>query len=253
VGPPAPECARESASKLGAFLQYYAHLPTVILKKKNMMPQKRYNVFGNIHKALRRMLFDIQTKIQQTDFSAPEAAEIIGSLKQILEYYDEHAVHEDKFLISRIVMHEPKLAESLEKDHVIDHKLSQDLAKLVHEFETSPETREETGSKIFYAMNEFIAFNLYHMNKEETELLAVLWKHYSDEQIINMEQEILAYIDPGILMEESRWMMRSINNREISEWLHGVRIAAPDDLYRIFIKMAETELTHDRFKQLQLN
>ena len=74
-------------------------------------------------------------------------------------------------------------------------------------------TKELSGNQLFLTLNEFIAFNLYHMNKEESLLLLALWKHFSDEEIRQMEQAIMAVIDPQVLLEESRWMMRSISTR----------------------------------------
>lgn len=212
---------------------------------------KRYNVFNNIHKGLRGMLFSIQLKVQRTDFALPEAAAVMAELEQVLDFFDEHADHEDRYLLANIVKQEPQIAASLEQDHVIDHELSHKMRDLIAEWKKGINVYE-AAEDVFYAMNEFIAFNLYHMNKEERELLPLLWKHYSDADIHGMEQQILASIDPQVLMAESRWMMRSINDQEIRTWLGGVKMGAPAPVYNAFVGMAAEELSQARFKGLQL-
>ncbi|PSR51901.1 hypothetical protein AHMF7605_28750 [Adhaeribacter arboris] len=220
-----------------------------------MRTVKRYNVFNNIHKALRSMLFDLQSKIQQTDFTELKADKVIAEMERVLYFYDEHADHEDRFILAHIVHQEPQLTEELEKDHVIDHNLSADLRQFISNWRQakSVEEKELSGKQIFYALNEFIAFNLYHMNKEENQLLLALWKHFSDKEILRMEQQIMASIDPQVLMEESRWMMRSINNAEILEWMDGIKVSAPAPVYEVFLQMAADELPQVRFRELKFN
>jgi len=201
------------------------------------------------------MLFSTQIKWQQTDFSSGDSTRIADLLGTVLYYYDEHADHEDKFILSKIIAQEPQIAGALEEDHVIDHELSKKLGSLLTGLKnaSSDEAKEAAAASVFYALNEFIAFNLYHMNKEETTLLPLLWRHFSDEEILDMQNNIISSINPEILMEECRWMMRSINNREIQEWLGGVKVSAPPAVYNSFVQMAADELPQERFAALHLS
>ena len=219
-----------------------------------MTQEIRYNVFNNIHKGLRAMLFTVQMNMQQTDYASPEADTIIAELEKVLRYYDEHADHEDRHILANIIQQEPQIAKALEEDHVIDHQLSEKLRDMLYKWKGAATTGEknEAASATFYALNDFIAFNLYHMNKEETALLPLLWKHFSDAEIMDMEHQIVASINPEVLMDESRWMMRSISNAEIKAWLGGVKAGAPDFVYQSFVQMAAEELPAQRFATLQL-
>jgi len=201
------------------------------------------------------MLFSIQMNVQKTDFSAPEAAATVGELERVLNYYDAHASHEDQYFLSNILKLEPQLAKAFEDEHIIDHRLSNDLRRQINIWKNSASLKEQetAGREIFYALNAFIAFNLYHMNKEENELLLVLWKHFTDEEIMGMEQQLLATVPQQDLIEESRWMMRSLNTREITEWLGGIKHAAPVPVYESYVQMASEELSADRFSTLNLS
>lgn len=217
------------------------------------MTNQRYNVFNPIHKGLRGMLYDTAIRLQQTDLSQPEAAPIIDQLEQILLFFDTHAEHEDRYILPHIRKHNAQLIDELEKDHEIDHRLTETLFTKIREWKaaSSDENRESNGQRIFFAFSEFIAFNLYHMNKEENVLIYLLWKHYTDAEIRGMEEQILRAIPPQILLTESRWMMRSINDREIIEWLAGVKQGAPAEVFAGFLNLATEELPPQRMATIR--
>ncbi len=216
------------------------------------MQNQRYNVFNQIHKGLRGMLYDTATRLQQTDFSQPEAGEAVAQLKQVLLFFDEHAEHEDRFILPHIRKQNAQLIDELEKDHEIDHQLTQTLFQHIEDWETKTTAaqREATGQCILLAFSEFIAFNLYHMNKEETVLINLLWEHYTDADIRQMEHEIIEAIHPQTMMVESRWMMRSINDKEVIEWLTGVKQGAPEVVFDTFLQIAKEELPSERLTKV---
>ena len=106
----------------------------------------------------------------------------------------------------------------------------------------------EQGRLLFYAFNEFIAFNLYHMNKEEIELNATLWKQYSDQEIKGIEKKIVQNTPPEKMARYAKWMIRGINDRELIHWLAEVRKSAPAPVFEMLIGIAEKELTSERYE-----
>lgn len=194
-------------------------------------------------------MYDTALRLQTTDLSAPDAAEVVNTVSLVVDLFDEHAHHEDKFVLPMVEKHNPTLVADFEKDHELDHKLSEGLRQQVTSWKnaTTPQERNITGQGIFYAFNEFIAFNLYHMNREEDTLLATLWKHYTDEELHAASQAIVASIPPDVLMLESKWMMRSMNNAEITEWMTGIKYGAPAEVFAAYLQMAEQELPAERF------
>lgn len=212
------------------------------------MSEQRYNVFNQIHKGLRGMLYDTALCIQQTDFTQPEAESTVNQLEQVLHFFDEHAKNEDQFILPHIRQHNARLIDELEKDHDIDHRLTETLLDHIKDWRATDTAvpRETIGQRIGYAFNEFIAFNLYHMNKEENVLMYLLWKHYTDAEIRQMEAQILQSIPLPTLLAESRWMMRSINDKEVIAWLSGVKQEAPAPVFDTFLGIANDELSLER-------
>lgn len=216
------------------------------------MSENRYNLFNQIHKALRNLLYSTALDIQRTDFSMASAGETIDKVLLVLDLFEEHAHHEDMHILSMVAKCDAKLAAEFESDHEIDHKLSETLREHSAAWQKATNNKERIalGQAIFYGFNEFVAFNLYHMNREENILLFTLWKHYTDQDLLMAEKAIIESIKPETLMLESQWMMRSLSNTEIVSWLSGLRLHAPGEVYNIYVNMVQQELEPARYNNI---
>lgn len=214
---------------------------------------QRFNLFNRVHKGLRGFLYNVALSIQQTDFARPQAVETIEKLEQLMHFFDKHANVEDQFILPLVTRHNEALVNDMEKDHEVDHRLIEELMDQIDVWKnaTQPDTKVSAGRKIFYAFNEFIAFNLYHMNREENELMCTMWQHMTDDEIREIEQQIIQSINPEVLFEECRWMMRSISNTEIIEWLAGVKMNAPEPVFLQLCAIGTEELPAERWEEIQ--
>lgn len=218
------------------------------------MQQSRYNIFNQIHKGLRAMLYDTALRIQQTDFSQEEqAVPTIQQLEKVLAFFDKHADHEDEYILPAIRKHARLLVEELESEHATDRSLSLSLGKHIRDLLIAQhaDAKKKAGLHMLYDFNSFIAFNLYHMNKEELLFNQVLWEHYTDEEIFLINHALVATVPPDEVMALSRWMMRGINNEEAIGWLNGVKNNAPAEAFGVFMTLAEEELAPERLKDVQ--
>ncbi|HEX2630917.1 MAG TPA: hemerythrin domain-containing protein [Chitinophagaceae bacterium] len=213
----------------------------------------RFNTFNQIHKALRALLYDAALTLQQTSFSNPDEAEdALEKLRIVLDVFDKHAQHEDHFILPAIQQYEPSIADSFEQEHVEDHELAEKLRNLMLLFEKQqdPRKKEETGHAILHAFIAFLSFNLDHMAKEETVLNDRLWRYYSDAEIIALNQKIVASIPPAEMQFTAAWMMKGMNNTEITGWLKVVQKTAPEVVFSMLFSIAEKELPAMRFRRI---
>ena len=161
---------------------------------------KRFNVFNQIHKALRALLYETAIAFQHTDFcQAEDADRAFEKLEAVLKVFHAHAEHEDGFLLPAVERFNPVLVKEFESEHEKDEFLTHRLRSLVLVFRhaTCTSSRIEAGEAIFKAFNEFIAFNLYHMNKEEEKLNASLWSNYTDTEIMAIQKKLIANNSTG--------------------------------------------------------
>lgn len=216
----------------------------------------RYNIFNQIHKALRAMLYDTALILQQTDFNQPDETEpTLQRLKLVLDLFDQHAHHEDSVILPAIQEYEPSISDCFCQEHVEDHELAEKLRGLVEGFEKISDAQEQVkkGQAILHAFIGFMTFNLEHMGKEETILNDRLWRHYSDAEIVGLNEKILANVDPRVLGITSGWMMKAMSNSEITGWLKAVQRNAPEAVFSNLFSIAEKELPAQRFRQILEN
>lgn len=217
---------------------------------------QRFNAFLLIHKGLRAMLYDVSLSLQHTDFAhATEYPESLDRLALTLDIFDAHAGHEDKFVFCMLESCNPALQEEMEKEHVTDHALSSELRSLIAQYKTAAEAQEKgaIGNKILYAYYEFIAFNLSHLNKEETIVNESLWQHYTDQHIMEANMRMISTFTPEEIKRNAIWMIRACNNAELTGWLTMVKNTAPAPVLQLLMGLAEQELPAQRWLAIQGN
>ncbi|HYK57283.1 MAG TPA: hemerythrin domain-containing protein, partial [Flavisolibacter sp.] len=175
-----------------------------------------------------------------------------SKIKEVVMLFDEHAHKEDTYILPAILQFEPSVVDSFEQEHVTDLALSRQLSTAASQFESlqQPEDRAEAGKKINIDFVSFLVFNLQHMAKEEDILNRLLWRYYSDAEILQMQQRIVQNTQPWHQDFYSKWMLRGINHVEAALWLRSVQRAAPEVVYQTLFTKAQQELPNPRFKKL---
>lgn len=218
------------------------------------MNSQRLNVFNQIHKGLRALMFDTAIIAQQTDFGDnAQAAPVLAQMELLLSLFDAHAYHEDRCILNVAEPHNPELIKEFEREHETDLMLSAELKDQIKAYKAAftIENKIAIGYQLLYSLNNFIAFNLNHMNKEEQELNEVLWQGYSDEEILQMEHEIQSLIDPNKRLVYFKWMIKGINNIEMVQWLISVKNGAPEFVLNELLQECRNNLPPERWNLLQ--
>jgi hypothetical protein len=215
---------------------------------------QRYNAFNMIHKALRHMLYDTALTLQQTWFADnDEAAVAIEKTESVIHIFERHAHHEDNYVLPAVEKYDAALVASFEAEHEKDLRLGNMLKNLINIYRNVnfEEERINVGSAICKAFIDFMVFNLEHMGKEEILINKVLWEHYTDEQLLGISQQIATSIPPEEMAYTSKWMIRSINNKEAIGWLSQVKAAAPPFVLQFILTEAANTLPSKRVERIQ--
>jgi hypothetical protein len=214
----------------------------------------RYNLFGQVHKGLRALLYETALHLQQTDFAnTDEAEDALAQVTQVVELFDKHAHTEDTMVFTAIERSEPELINVFEKEHEEDHALGQRLTGLLTAFThaVSSDDRLQLGDAITKSFIDFMIFNLKHMAKEEDIINKALWKYFTDMELHGITQKIVASIPPQHMAKFSRWMIRGLNNAEITNWLKEIKNNAPDFVFQSLMQTAAQELDAQRWQLVQ--
>lgn len=213
----------------------------------------RYNIFNQVHKGLRALLFETALQLQQTDFDTDEAETVVQQLQVLIDLFDKHAHTEDTFILPAIASVSPSVIAEFEQEHKEDHELGMHLRGLLTAFAHAVSSAEKSaiGTSLTQSFLDFMVFNLRHMAKEEDIINKALWKHYTDASLHGLTQQIVASIPPDAMTAYSNCMMRGLSNNEITAWLKEVKNNAPDFVFQSLMCMAEAQLSSSRWQQVR--
>ncbi len=107
------------------------------------------------------------------------------------------------------------------------------------------------GHPILKAYTGFLITQLDSMAREDNLLNAVLWRYYTDEELMALEKEIVTKMSPRDLATLSKWVIRGMNNAEIIEWLRTIERCSVASVFISFFTSAEQELPEERWQKIQ--
>jgi len=216
--------------------------------------KKRFNIFCQVHKALKAMLYDTALSLQLADFSTPEeTTSALDKLQITLALLENHAMQEEKFILSYVHRFDAKLVDAFRMEHRKEAAMSEKLKALVTVYRNavSNTEKQEAGEILLGLYNEFVCFHLVHMSCEESALNQLLWSEMSDHQILQLTRLILNNIPSDIRMIQDHWMFKSISNAEIVEWMSKVKDYATDEIFFSLLQIAERILPPHRWGKVK--
>ncbi len=219
-----------------------------------MKHETRYNPFHMIHQGLRAMLYHNSLQVQQTDFlDDKESEKLILSIKELIWLFESHAHTEDTKVFSLIESKAPDVVADFEKQHEKDHILATHLQGCIEQYEAASKQSDKVfaGRQLQFSLAEFTAFNLSHMNMEEVIIKNLLWQHFTDEQLHQMTNEILADIPPEKNARYSYWMLKGLATHEIIDWFKTIQQMAPPLVFENMMSLASSALPNAQLQQIQ--
>ncbi len=214
----------------------------------------RFNPFYQIHQALRAFLYHASITVQHTDFLKPEQVQkTIAMLEQLVVFFEGHAHTEDSFVFPMIAEVAPDIVIDFEQQHEEDHTLGEALIFGIKKCKVA-ETESEmilAGKQLQFALHAFTAFNLTHMNQEETVVLDIIHRHYTDAQIHAKEMEIVASLSAEKKALSGYWMLKGLAIQEIVSWYQKIQATAPSFVFDEYMQLAERALSAEKLRLLQ--
>lgn len=215
---------------------------------------KRYNLFHQVHKGLRAMLYEAALALQRNDFNdRTQTISLFNRIEELLGLLHDHSHQEDQYILPAVRKANEKLVREFDSEHKTDecsgHRLKQLMC--IYRQAVSDMARQEAGEATCQAFNELIAFNLEHMNKEEEHLNPLLWASYKDEQLMALNEVIMTGIPAEKMAIQASWVMRGINNEEIIQWLKTIKNGTRDFVFCSMLALAQSELPPERWNKIQ--
>lgn len=202
----------------------------------HLVASNRYNLYTNIHKGLRAFMADTLVTVGQTDGHDAQQVETAGTaVRSLLVLCRAHLNHEDHFIHPVLEACSPHSSTSCAEDH-LEHlrefnqlELHLEHALLLASVGAADAPQVWLG--LYLHLNQFVADNYLHMQKEEQDNMAVLWRHHSDEQLMALSKQLVASISPEEMALSMRWMLPNLNHHERLAMLGGLKAQAPAEVF----------------------
>lgn len=204
----------------------------------------RFDMYQPIHKGLRDFLGDTLSRVGRVDVSdEKDLAATLAQLDALLSFCAQHVQHENEFLHTAIQARQPSAARRTTDDHV-EHLHSIDaLRREGRALANAPqEQRTLLALRLYRHLALFVAENLQHMHVEETANNAALWAHYTDDELVQIHDRLLATVSPPELMEVMRWMIPALNPTQRATVLGGMKAHAPAAAFEAVIDVVRPHL-----------
>jgi len=220
------------------------------------VPGPRHDVYGLIHKGLRAFMLDSLSRLGRVDVDSPASfSGAVAHTRALLGKLSEHLSHEDTFLHSALEARAPGTAAVTAIEHADHQKAFVELEQLLQACEQAFDRGrraelEPLTKQLYLNLSFFVAENLAHMHREETETSKILWRLYSDDELRAIEGKIVASETPEQLAVGMRWMLPSLTPKERAGLLGGARRGLPAAAFQGLMVLAEDVLDAHDYQQL---
>lgn len=200
--------------------------------------QGRYDLYGPIHKGLRRAHGLMLARLGSADYE--EVNDLLADLRAHLALAEIHLADEEAFIHEALRAHAPSGTDRLEEQHA-DHRASFAMIEVaIRAVEGAPSAAEAaaSGRQLYLSFSRFVAEDLEHMAVEECETWPLLCTLFTDAELQQLEMAIVSNLDPATNMAFLRHIMPATNHGERAAMLGGMKAGMPPHIYAAVIEQA---------------
>lgn len=212
------------------------------------MTAARHNLYRDIHKAVRALLGELLGHVARTDFSdAAELAALRARLDRDFDLLLAHAHHEHTFIDPVLRELAPALAAVLSEAHDRQHVAMAELQAALGRIRPAAPGVVARADAFGVALARFVAEQLQHMADEEQKAMPTLQAAYSDAELDQLHQRLVASIAPDELMAWFGLMLPNVPAVDAAALLDGVRAGAPAELFAAVQELARKVMPAQAF------
>jgi Hemerythrin HHE cation binding domain len=209
----------------------------------------RVDLYTGIHKALRLFMNETLARVGRLDHDDPvDVNATLAQLQSLLDACRSHVVKENKFVHTAIEARCPGASERIGSEH-IEHLDA--IAALEAE---AAALRALPGAgaalRLYRHLARFVGENLEHMHVEESAHNGTLWAAYSDAELLEIHQRILASIDPTEMALLLRWMVPAMSPAERAALLGDMQTQMPPEAMRCVLELVRPHLDDSAWAKL---
>ncbi len=204
-----------------------------------------FDLYRDIHKAIRVWLFDVTSTAGRLDPSdRPARAAHATSVRDLVRFLVLHAEHEDAHMQAAIERILPERAAEIAAEHVALEARMVDLVALADlAFECGRDDDRAAVHRLYVDLAAFTAAYLAHQDVEERVVMPALWEALGFEGVLAIHEAIIGNIPPDDMAWSLARMLPAMNVDDRTEMLAGMRASAPPPAYAGVLALAAEVLS----------
>jgi hypothetical protein len=212
----------------------------------------RVDLYAGIHKALRALMADTLLNLGRADADdALELAEATQRVMQLLDFCRAHLHHENEFVHAAIEARAPGASGQIAHEHrEHEEEIGRLAAQATALLDAEPPARADGTLALYRGLALFIAHNFEHMHVEETAHNAVLWARYTDAELMEIHNALVASIPPEEMMFTLRWLVPFMNPAERAAMMADMRAHAPAPAFAAALEVVRPHLREREWEKL---
>jgi hypothetical protein len=211
----------------------------------------RIDLYTGIHKALRLFMNDTLARVGRLDHDDPvDLNATLAQLQSLLDACRSHVVKENKFVHTAIEARCPGASERVGSEHA-EHL---DAIAALEAEAAALRALPTAGAalRLYRHLARFVGENFLHMHVEESAHNGALWAAYSDAELLEIHQRILASIDPAEMALLLRWMVPAMSPAERAAMLGSMQMQMqmPPEAMRCVLEIVRPHLDDSAWGKL---
>jgi hypothetical protein len=174
---------------------------------------RRVDLYTAIHKALRCALCECLVRVGQLDVASIDATvSTLLELQSILDLSVLHLRRENELVHAALEARLPAASRYISQEHAEHRLIIETLREQAGQLMRVPlDERPARAVGLYRQLALFLAEQFQHMHVEETRISQVLWEHYNDDELRQIERHITAGVSPAEGLTISRWMAQALS------------------------------------------
>lgn len=214
--------------------------------------QPRLDMYSGIHKALRACMADALLVLGRADVQdEQDLAQATGRVLELLDFCQGHVRHENEHVHRAMEARASGSSASVAHEHEQHLQHIGSLRTLAQALAAAASAlRPVLAQQLYRELALFVADNFRHMHVEETAHNAVLWARYTDAELAEVHDALVASIPPAEMMQIARWLVPNLNPAERLGLLADMQAKAPASAFQALLDGLRPHLADQAWAQL---
>ncbi len=192
-----------------------------------------YDPYRDIHKGIRSELFRVTHRAGSLDPAERcERERLVEDVRTLFALLVQHAEHEDGFVQPHIEVHAPFFAEVIASDHArLEARMVEIQARVERAAATPSAVQRAAVHHAYRDLASFTSAYLEHQDFEERQVMPALAAVMGVDEIMAVDQAIVASISPEAMAQSLGFMLPAMNIEDRAAMLGGMQAEAPPEVF----------------------